>query len=303
MNKTTSTAAPKSSHRPSGRRQLLLAGMTFAAVALSLAAAQAQSTKIFVASFGNDANDGSRNAPKRNFQAAHDAVATGGQIVVLDTAGYGALSINKSISVTVPPGVTGFITATGNGNGVLINAGSGASVALRGLIVEGGGASGSGFGIYTNSVGNLAIEDCTVRNFNAGIIVSANVASRFYLRNTVIRGCAFGLDVENATSGIIITAIVSGCQIDQCDTSGVNVVAAGSGASVDVTLADCILSGNGTAVYSSKTGAVVRANNCNITGNGIGIVGNSSGQVLSRGNNTLEKNDALNLFPGSYIAK
>jgi hypothetical protein len=44
---------------------------------------QAQATKIFVASFGDDANDGSRGAPKRNFQAAHNAVAANGQIVVL----------------------------------------------------------------------------------------------------------------------------------------------------------------------------------------------------------------------------
>jgi hypothetical protein len=47
----------------------------------------AQATKIFVASYGNDANDGSRASPKRNFQPAHDAVAAGGEIVALDTAG------------------------------------------------------------------------------------------------------------------------------------------------------------------------------------------------------------------------
>jgi hypothetical protein len=47
----------------------------------------AQATKIFVASYGNDASDGSRASPKRNFQPAHDAVAAGGEIVALDTAG------------------------------------------------------------------------------------------------------------------------------------------------------------------------------------------------------------------------
>ncbi len=96
--------------------------------------AQAQLTKIFVSATGNDANDGSRGSPKRNFQAAHDAVATGGSIVVLDTAGYGALNITKSVSVTVPPGVNGFITVSGSSNGVTINA---PVVVLRGLIVEG----------------------------------------------------------------------------------------------------------------------------------------------------------------------
>ena len=88
-------------------------------------------TKIFVASFGSDANDGSRGAPKRNFQAAHDSLAVAGEIVALDTAGYGALSITKSLGITVPPGVTGFITTTSGSAAVTINAPS-AAVTLRG---------------------------------------------------------------------------------------------------------------------------------------------------------------------------
>src|SRR3954468_16799499 len=91
-------------------------------LALPLAAAHAAPAKIFVASYGNDANSGSPTSPMRSFQAAHDAVAAGGQIVVLDTAGYGALNINKSISVTVPPGVNGFVTVSGNSNGIVITA-------------------------------------------------------------------------------------------------------------------------------------------------------------------------------------
>ena len=84
-------------------------------LACTPATLHAQLPKIFVASFGNDANDGSRGNPKRNFQAAHDAVAAKGQIVVLDTAGYGPVNITKSIGIIVPLGVTGFITVTGNG--------------------------------------------------------------------------------------------------------------------------------------------------------------------------------------------
>src|SRR3954451_7005109 len=96
----------------------------FAVVTLALSAAaaiQAAPTKIFVASYGNDANSGSPASPKRGFQAAHDAVAAGGQVVALDTAGYGALSITKSVAVTVAPGVTGTVTTTGSANGVTIN--------------------------------------------------------------------------------------------------------------------------------------------------------------------------------------
>lgn len=101
---------PRRTHHQCPRPLCLTVTASLLLLLASVFTAQAQLTKIFVASFGNDANDGSRGAPKRNFQAAHDAVAAKGQIVVLDTAGYGALNITKSIEVTVPPGINGFAT-------------------------------------------------------------------------------------------------------------------------------------------------------------------------------------------------
>jgi hypothetical protein len=258
-------------------------------------------TKIFVASFGSDANDGSRGSPKRNFQPAHDAVATGGQIVVLDTAGYGALAITKNLSVTVPPGVNGFVTVTGaSDNGITINAAS-ASVSLRGLIVEGGGASGTGTGILANSVGNLAIEDSTVRNFSKGIYAFSSTAAKVFVRRCTARGCANGLDVE--TNGPVSdSAIATGCLFAQNTTAGV-VAFPLIGSSGDLTLVGCVSSGNATGVRA--TGAVVvRVDRCRITGNtssGADVL--LGGQVLSSGNNTLENNGGPNTFPGGYCAK
>src|SRR3954463_16798450 len=83
----------------------MLLGLVFFVVA---PATYAQSFRTFVASYGNDANDGSRAAPKHTFQSAHDAVSAGGQIVVLDSAGYGPFTITKSLTIVVPPGVNGF---------------------------------------------------------------------------------------------------------------------------------------------------------------------------------------------------
>jgi hypothetical protein len=262
---------------------------------------QAQLTKIFVASDGNDANDGSRGAPMRTFQFAHDAVASGGQIVVLDTAGYGPFNITKSIAVTVPPGVNGFVTVT-TGNGITINAGAGASVSLRGLIVEKAGSK-SGNGILANSVGNLSVEDCTVRNFTEAIFVFSTTAAKVYLRNCVARGCTYGLDLEY-NAAVAVIAIASGCQFDQNTNSGALAFAPSSFAgTVDLTLADCIISGNLGGVTSQNASAVVRVDNCRITGNSEGATPVSGGQILSRGNNTLEKNTSNNTFPGAYSAK
>src|SRR5688500_13487092 len=78
------------------------------------AADQAQAPKMFVARYATDANSGTPAPPRRAFLAAHNAVAPGGQIVALDTAGYGALTTTDSVRVIVPPGVTGFGTVSGS---------------------------------------------------------------------------------------------------------------------------------------------------------------------------------------------
>ena len=178
-----------------------------------------------MASTGNDANDGSRGSPKRNFQSAHDAVAAGGQIVVLDTAGYGQLNINKSLAVTVPPGVNGFVTVSGTNNAITVAAGAGSRVSLRGLIIEGGGSrasigSGPGFGIYVLDVGTLTVEDCTIRNFlDALVFAPANAGASpltvLAVYNTSVRNCSYGIDVQTpaGVSGVSI-AYISGCRLD-----------------------------------------------------------------------------------------
>jgi hypothetical protein len=280
-------------------------------LAAPLAALHAQApSKIFVASFGSDASDGSRGNPKRTFQLAHDAVAAGGQIVVLDTAGYGPLTITKSLAVTVPPGVNGFITVLGTNNGITINAAATDSVSLRGLIIEGGGA-GNGNGIRINSAANVAVEDCTVRNFATGIDVEG--PGKLYLRRCTIRACdAFGLVIELLDTGSI-SAVASNCQFDQIRTTAVEVddfsSFGGGNGKFDVTLRKCTISGSGTGIEAFAGGARVRVDNCRITGNNKGVFpsgGGDPGQIFTRGNNTLENNTTGNTaasFTGPYSAK
>ena len=280
-------------------RPLLMAALLLLGGAGTL---HAQLSKIFVASSGNDANDGSRGSPKRNFQAAHDAVAAGGQIVVLDTAGYGALNITKSLAVTVPPGVNGFVTVSGDNSGITINAGASVVVALRGLIVEGGGSDANGRGIQANSVGDLAIEECTVRSFFFGILATA---MNLYVHHCTVRGCSYGLAVENGANNVPVLAVATGCRLEQNSSDGVLALANnGSGGSVDLTLADCVSAGNDFGIESDFPGAVVRVDNCRVTSNRRGLVAAFGGQILSRGNNTVEHNTNADIGTiGIYSAK
>src|SRR5215469_9428757 len=110
-------------------------------VGLSIAAslpAQAQRARVFVSVSGNDANPCTAGSPCKTFQAAYNAVLAGGEISVLDTGGYGTLTISKAVSI-VAVGVEASIAIPSGGTGIIISAGASDAVNLRGLTIDGSG--------------------------------------------------------------------------------------------------------------------------------------------------------------------
>ena len=80
--------------------RITLSGFSAALLAVSLMSNPAQAaSRVFVSAVGADMNDCSFAHPCRTFQHAHNVVAAGGEIDVLDPAGYGAVNITKSISI------------------------------------------------------------------------------------------------------------------------------------------------------------------------------------------------------------
>src|SRR5437879_3814434 len=117
---------------------------TFTFLLISCFAAQAES-RVFVSGLGNDANACTRTAPCRNFQRGHDAVAFGGEVVALDSAGYGPVTITKSVTITGEGVMAGITAASGSGINI---ATAGINVNLRSLSIQGNGSGTSG--IYAN---------------------------------------------------------------------------------------------------------------------------------------------------------
>ena len=129
-----------------------------------LCALPAQAQRVFVAAQGSDGNPCTFAAPCRTFQHAHDTVAAGGEIDVLDPAGYGALTITKAISIQ-GHGFSGITVASGD-NGITINAGSTDKVTLNGLLIEGGGIGLNG--IVFNSGASLTVPASTAASSTQG---------------------------------------------------------------------------------------------------------------------------------------
>src|SRR5438132_7618950 len=74
---------------------LAIAIFTFAFASI----AQAQATRTWVSGVGDDVNPCSRTAPCKTFAGAISKTASFGEIDALDPAGFGAVTIIKSITI------------------------------------------------------------------------------------------------------------------------------------------------------------------------------------------------------------
>src|ERR1700683_4430752 len=91
---------------------LFLAGFAISFCALTTAA-QAQATRTWVSGVGDDVNPCSRTAPCKTFAGAISKTANCGEIDALDPAGFGTLTITKSITIDGGGGQVGSALAAG----------------------------------------------------------------------------------------------------------------------------------------------------------------------------------------------
>src|SRR5215472_9049209 len=96
------------------------------------AADAAARDRVFVASYGNDANPCTFLSPCKTFQQAVNVVDAGGEVTAIDSAGFGPISISQSVTITSPPGIEAGIAVPSGGVGITVSAGSSDAVQLRG---------------------------------------------------------------------------------------------------------------------------------------------------------------------------
>ena len=163
--------------------------ITFTLAFSALTYAQPQRTFVS-AQTGNDANtvnNCSLAQPCRNFNAAIGVVAAGGEVVALNSGGYGLTTISKAVTLTSPSGVYAAITAlTAFTSAITVSAGSTDTVVIRGLTLKGLG----GFhGINVTAVGNLHVEGCVISGFaEMGIYVNLTAdGSHIFVKDSITR--------------------------------------------------------------------------------------------------------------------
>lgn len=257
-------------------RRLLRHGTAAAAAGLALAVAAPEAAAIprtFVASFGVNSNPCTLALPCRDFTNALAVTDAGGEIVVLDSAGYGAVTIGKSVSITVPAGVYAGVSVL-SGDGITIS-GAGISVALAGLTINGqGGTHGirfvqgarlnvdncqvvgmGGNGLRVEGAGTIVVARTAIRSSGqAGVFVNA-AANVTIARSRIQSSGGDGIAMGGGASGSVVRTLVA-------DNGLFGVVASQTTAGTtrialdDATIAD---NDSGTGVYAEATAASANA--------------------------------------------
>jgi hypothetical protein len=189
------------------------------ACGLSAAPAQAGPNRTCVSGHGTDSGGCALVAPCRTFAFALTQTAAGGEIDVLDPAGYGQVTITKAISI-VNDGVGTAAIGASLGDAITINAGAG-DVHLRGLTIEGLGSGQNG--IFATG-GNLTIENCVIRNFTQnGIFIGPSTSSSFSVSNTIASNNGNGAGIFIQPQGAaVVTGVLSNVTANNNRSGGID---------------------------------------------------------------------------------
>jgi hypothetical protein len=279
---------------------ILAAAIIALGVASSPALAVGTSARTFVSGSppGSDTGTCPITAPCRTFAYALTQTAPSGEIIVLSSGGYGAVTIGQAVSIINVGNFAGVTVASGNG--ITINANTNDSVVLRGLTIDGGGTGENG--IVFNTSGKLIVDHCDLINFAGssmtgnGIIIQPTSGSHTVAitnttaSNNQASGVSYLPFSGTATTGIVIDRVSAnnnavGIDIDNTRSSGV----------VSTSISNSIASFN--SVYGFYFGNVTASLDAsNATSNQIAGVYVSAASTLALGRSVLMNNGSAGLL-------
>ena len=248
--------------------------------------------RTFVSGLGNDANPGTREQPKRTFASALAVTDPAGEIVALDSAGFGSttLTLNKSISIIAPPGLYAGLRVT-SGNAITVAAGSNDTVILRGLTVNSGG--GGSNGIVFQSGAALHVENCEVSGFTGGNGINSSSPGHLFVADSVVRRNFTGVYVNNGKLS------ADRCRLEKNSNPGLWVGSSAKGAIrqsvssgnffgflaseiAELSIDDCLAAENSEAGFeSSGSGAKVTVRHSTARGSRFGFITVEAGSELN----------------------
>jgi hypothetical protein len=247
-------------------------------------------TRTFVSSAGVDSNPCTVPQPCATFQAAYNAVASGGIVAALDPGKYSSLTISGP--VTINGNGWSAITAMAGSTGITINANSGDQVILTGIEIDGAGAGR--YGIVFNSGASLTVTHCILENFvsdggndstGSGLLIAPTAGTEnITIADTVAANAIYGIAYYplngSASANIALDRVLAtgnssfAVYLFPIDESS---------GTLSVAMTNSVVSNNGSGVAANTTPAVP----VTVSIEGTSVTGNSSIGVAAQNATTM----------------
>jgi len=302
--------------------------MRFPAIALVLAFAPltafAQNARSAVSVNGLDTNACTPAQPCRSFATAIAHTNAGGEVIALDSAGFGTFSVTDALTVEGAPGVYAGVTSNGT-DAIMVNVPS-TNVTLRGLTIN---SISNPSDIAINLVnGVLQVYNCVINRASTGL-KAVGTNSRFAVYDTTminvndgihivpsligptIKGTANNVTVTNfngyafgATGNSRLTVTHSVAATGFIGFIAENGLPANQvGGQAELNMEWCVATNNGIGAYVTNTGngglTYLRVSNSILTNNssyGLANGGNASSFMMTRLNNTVRGNESTDVL-------
>jgi hypothetical protein len=245
--------------------------------------AGAQATSTYVSRVGSDANPCTAASPCRTLQAAVARTAPGGQILPLDSANYGYVTIRQAVSILNGRGATG-VLATSSLTRVNIQAGANDVVTMQGLDIDGAGSGASG--IQFTSGASLNIQDSVIRGFTNGINFQPRGSGTLLVSKTLLSNNSTGINLHSAAAS---TAVLDDVQLVN---NGIGLAALGASgtAPTSATVQNSLIANNSTAGVVAGAFSAVSVANSTLTSNLVGVQAQAASSTLNLSNTTAAGN-------------
>src|SRR5215212_9031926 len=203
--------------------------------------ARAQASRTWVSGVGDDVNPCSRTAPCKTFAGAISKTAMNGEINCLDPAGYGSVTVTKSITIDCED-TQGSILASGV-NGVVVNITSATDIKkafkIRGISINGAGTGINGIRVL--AANSVHVDEVVIDGMTQhGVSIETTTGSpKVFIQDTHIRSVT-GNGVNTFVTGGGVKLTIGGSQLG----------AAATGLSLSnntaATISDSMVAGNTT---------------------------------------------------------
>ena len=294
--------------------RVLTTGLATILFSFTASLAHAQATRTWVSGVGNDADPCSRTAPCKTFAGAIIKTATGGYINAIDSGGFGAVTITKSITIDgegVHAGILASLT-----KGIIVNQ-STAIVHLRNLSLESPvvpGVNPGTDGIDVIAASQVHIEHCVISGFTntainfhpaGGSLIVNDLTITSNTNNGIIvatgRATIENLHANGNGSGVIVNGNAIATVRNSYAAQNATAFAAIVNAAAVINLENCVITNNTTGV-SAANGATARLSNTTVVSNSTnGLQNDGISNLVSLSGNALIGNPVSSPFTATFL--